>query len=172
MSNNKALYLSVTIALTISACGTTQPFFYKSGEAAHIISCSNNSWTKCMERASEICLDSGYEILEKNTTRTSGFFGYSDNREMIIKCNKPIQSNAKNIPKEAEKPNANENLTDKSNQSDSPNSSNSNAEPIESKELKNDQTPTDPSKEQPTQESEPNSPNESTAKEKDNSPEK
>jgi hypothetical protein len=125
-----------------------------------------------MERASEICLDSGYEILEKNTTRTSGFFGYSDNREMIVKCNKPIQSNVKNNPNETQKTNLNEIQPDTTNQTDKTNSLKTNTDAIENKEPKNDQSPTSTPKEHLAQESEANSPNQSTSEEKSNSAEK
>lgn len=82
----RPIFALLTPFIVLSGCASPEPFYYKSGVQAEIITCSSNSWLPCLKSASATCGEGGYEILEKTSNKVSGFFTSSDYKEMIIVC--------------------------------------------------------------------------------------
>ena len=80
------LVLLISVALSLVACATVKPIYYKDGREAQSISCSNGSWLQCYEAASAKCQKSGYDILERLTGRDYGFWTGGETKEMIFAC--------------------------------------------------------------------------------------
>lgn len=63
--------------------------FYKDGREAYISKCEGNSWLPCMTAAGETCKNSGYEILEKNSSKEASIlFSDKDIKELYYVCKK------------------------------------------------------------------------------------
>lgn len=63
--------------------GSPTSIYYKDGKPAYVASCAGPSWKACLEQASNVCRTVGYNVLEKNATRSYG----DENREMVFACN-------------------------------------------------------------------------------------
>jgi hypothetical protein len=86
MSKHLSLFALFSFSILLSACASTKSFYYKDGTEVHVVQCTGSSWTGCFENASLICKSNGYDILERNAAKTSGFFNTTDNKELIIRC--------------------------------------------------------------------------------------
>lgn len=94
MSKHSSLVLVSTLAALLYGCGSTQALHYKDGSEVHVVQCTGASWIGCLEKASKICKSNGYDVLERNTAKTSGFFNTTDNKELIIRCKANISPSA------------------------------------------------------------------------------
>jgi hypothetical protein len=86
MSKQLSLFALLSLSIFLSACASTKSFYYKDGTEVHVVQCTGSSWIGCFEKASLICKTSGYDVLERNAAKTSGFFNTTDNKELIIRC--------------------------------------------------------------------------------------
>ncbi len=82
----KPVIIATFLTFILAGCSTPQPFYYKNGTAAEIITCSSHTWLPCLKSASTVCGEEGYEVLEKTSNKVSGLFTNSDYKEMIIVC--------------------------------------------------------------------------------------
>lgn len=83
MKKLKSLLLISAIALTLPACKTTQPVYLQapSGNQGFIINCSGlKKWKDCYIQASEICNNSGYTVIDKDTS------GDGYRRKLFAEC--------------------------------------------------------------------------------------
>lgn len=98
--------LSITAIVLLSGCSSVPSMYYKDGRQAQVIRCEGLSWMGCMMQASSLCLQGGYDILEKSTYRESGMFSNTEKKEMLIICKNPGQANetSKDMKSKSEKP--------------------------------------------------------------------
>lgn len=81
--------LNLFSMLILVGCTTPKPIYYSSGKDAHILSCTGATWSGCLRDAGQICVDKGYEVLEKSSGREYGFFYDNTVKEMVISCGLP-----------------------------------------------------------------------------------
>ena len=86
MSNHSSIVTAICMAVLLQACASSKALHYKDGTEVHVVHCSGPSWVGCLEQASMICKSSGYDVVEKSTAKSSGFFSSTDNKELIIRC--------------------------------------------------------------------------------------
>lgn len=97
----KQLIVTLSLpCLILTGCATKEPFYYKSGTTAEVITCSSHTWLPCLKTASSVCGEGGYEILEKTSNKVNGFFTYSDYKEMIVVCKNKKGGSTTSTPKE------------------------------------------------------------------------
>lgn len=98
----RKIFLASLITLPlIYGCSSvdTKKIFYKTGKEAYILNCTGASWLDCLQQASDICKNNGYDINERASSKISGVFSTSDYREMIITCKDPASSTPTVAPK-------------------------------------------------------------------------
>jgi hypothetical protein len=91
---NKVKWLLLA-TLLMGGCSSTKIIYHNDGSIASVASCVNSSWLDCYEVAGEKCKEAGYEVLEKITSRNTGYWSSSDIRQMMFIC-KPLKQNISN----------------------------------------------------------------------------
>lgn len=86
MSNHSSIVTAICMAALLQACASSKALHYKDGTEVHVVHCTGASWVGCLEQASGICKANGYDVVEKSTAKSSGFFSSTDNKELIIRC--------------------------------------------------------------------------------------
>ena len=94
--------LSLATLLCLAGCVTVKEVYGPDGDKAFTLNCSDDTgatWDHCYEKAGEICLESGYTILEKNIDQSAsgsagtldeevfGLYDSQNNRVLMIQCN-------------------------------------------------------------------------------------
>jgi len=86
MKHTLSLTLIAGASLLLSACATDKIMFYKDGQQVQVLTCTGPTFTGCLEKASNICKENGYEILDRVSVRQSGILSSTDHKEMVITC--------------------------------------------------------------------------------------
>jgi hypothetical protein len=90
------IVLSCAIAIALSGCARSSKTYTSDGREGFSIDCSGTalSWSKCFEKAGDLCGARGYDLLEKSGDQGStvaanqyGLYGGSVmSRSMVIAC--------------------------------------------------------------------------------------
>jgi hypothetical protein len=86
MSKHSSIVTVICMTVLLQACASSKALHYKDGTEVHVVHCTGPSWVGCLEKASAICKAGGYDVVEKSTAKSSGFFSSTDNKELIIRC--------------------------------------------------------------------------------------
>jgi hypothetical protein len=86
MKHTLSLTLIAGASLLLSACATDKTMFYKDGQQVQVLTCTGPTFTGCLEKASNICKENGYEILDRVSVRQSGMLSSTDHKEIVIAC--------------------------------------------------------------------------------------
>lgn len=67
------LLIAVSALALLNACATVKETYSPDGRKAYTLNCSGTArgWDKCYAAAGELCKESGYDILDRNTEDVS-----------------------------------------------------------------------------------------------------